>query len=512
MRNLTRSIALASVLTPLALACSAPKQLAARKLPEAMVDRCLAASSALSIAMADGSHQPSVLTLAGGKMPASEKVVAPWTEQHTAEYLIATPPNTETWVIARGGMGKSHLARSLEALTCAKRMTFRIDVGLDLRPKLELATPTQPAIARVLLAQMGIRPGEDPATQLHDELQESPWLLLLDGTDELTQSERRKLENELDWLAGDEFGQHIVRFERPGMVDTKPAKPPATVLYLPELTCTEVDAELVRRFPIAADRITVQKWLTAHRLDRKRPTKPGDPADRCQYVHMSTHRDVETLADLAQDALTETPGETRLDDLPMDPVRTDLYATWLFHRLRGMATTAEGALTWLDRIAAQGVMATREPDLALSVNRCEGVSAPGGIEPGPVCRKLMQSAVVRKGELSGVTTLAHRTLMDLLFARWQVRAQPDCALLNSAVSELGSLEITAMVASLPEGRRCLNPIVAAVCSRGIAVPDIVAFVDEAVPVGVRDPAFFAIATERAKGKCEHAVFEGLQGQ
>ena len=504
MRNLTRSIALASVLTPLALACSAPKQMAARKLPEAMAERCMAASSALSIAIADGSHQPALLTLA------ADKPVAPWTEQHTAEYLIAAPAHSETWVIARGGIGKSHLARSLEALTCAKRMTFRIDVGLDLRSKLETATPTQPAIARVLLAQMGIRPGEDPATQLRDELQESPWLLLLDGTDELTQSERRQLDRELDWLKGADFGQRIVRFERPGMVDTAQAKPPETVLRLPELTCAEVDAALSRRFPVSSELITAQKWLAAHRLDRKRPITPGDTAQACQYVHMSTHRDVETLADLAQDALVESTGEAKLDDLPMDPVRTDLYATWLFHRLRGMATTAEGALTWLDRIAAQGVMATHEPDLALSVNRCEGVSAPGGIEPGPVCRKLMQSAVVRKGESSGVTTLANRTLMDLLFARWQVKAQTDCALLNSAVSDLGSLEITAMVASLPDGRRCLNPIVAAVCSRGIPVADVVAFVDEAVPMGVRDAAFFAIAAERAKGKCEHAVFEGLQ--
>ena len=501
MRNFTRSIILGCVLTPMALACSGPPKTAARKLPSAMVDRCAAASRAFAAAIADGSHQPFALTLEGGKAP------APWSEQQTAEFLVLASPGTETWVVARGGTGKSHLAWGLEALTCNKRMTFRVDVGLDLRAKLETATPTQPALARVLLAQMGVQAGDDPAAQLHDELGESPWLLLLDGTDELTQAERRKIDAELDWLMDNKFGQHIVRFERPGMTDTTPLKPAETVLHLPDMSCAEVDADLARRFADPANLKTARAWMSAHRMDRKRNSEP------CRYVHMSTHRDVETLADLAQDALAEAGRqELSLDEVPADPVRSELYSAWLAHRLRGIATTAEGAMTWLDRITAQGVLDTREPDLQLSVNRCAGVAPPGGDDAGVACRRLLQSPVVRKGEASGVTTWANRTVMDLLMARWLIKSQTDCALLNSAVSEVGSLEITGMVASLADGRRCLNPIVAAVCSRGIPVKEIIDFVDEAVPVATRDAAFFAIAGERAKGPCEHGVFAGLQPQ
>ncbi len=498
MRNPTHFLSALSLLAVTLGACSGATGTVKRKTPEAMADRCYATTRARAAAVADGSHQPFALLRSGDAAP------VPWTEQQAAEHLLAAKPGAETWVIARGGSGKSKLAWSLDALTCGQRLTFRIDVGLDLRAKLELATASQPALARALLEQLGKRAGEDPAGQLRDELGDTPWLLLLDGTDELTQSERRRLTAELEWLEKAEFNQHIVRFERPGMVDVKPQRQPDLVLTLPDLTCAEADAVLARRFAEPTALAAARTWLTAHKLDRKRA------GEACRYVHMSTHRDAEMLADLAEDARATAGDAAGLDDLPLDPVRSELYATWLAHRLHGITSTTDGALAWLDRIAAQGVIDKREPDLRLSVNRCEGVAAPGGGDAGGVCRRLMLSPVVRKGEASGTATLANRTLMDLLLARWLVHSQNDCALLTSATGEMASLEVAAMVASLPDGRRCLNPLVAAICSRGIPADDIVGFVDQAVPVVVRDPAFFAITLERAHGTCERGVFTGLQ--
>ena len=493
MRNSLLPGVLVCLLASSLTACSGASAAGPRKLPEAMDDRCTAASRALAAAIADGSQQPFLLT------PTGTPGQAPLTEAQVAERLLTAKPGAETWVIARGGSGKSRLAWGLEALTCGRRLTFRVDVGLDLRAKLEMATTSQPALARVLLGQLGVRSGEDPAGQLREELGDAPWLLLLDGTDELTQSERRKLAAELEWLQKAEFSQHIVRFERPGMVDVKREHAPELELTLPDMTCAEADAELGRRFGDPAALQAARTWLAAHKLDRKRG------GETCRYVHMSTHRDAETLADLAQDGLADGAEDT----MPMDPVRSDIYAVWLAHRLRGVASTTEGALSWLDRITAQGAVDKREPDLRLSVNRCEGVAAPGGGESGGACRRLMQSSVVRKGEVTGVATLANRTLMDLLLARWLVKGQSDCALLTSATAEMASLEVAAMVASLPDGRRCLNPMVAAVCSRGIPADAIIGFIDEAVPTGTRDGAFFALAAEHAHGACEHGVFAGL---
>ncbi len=500
MRNPLHIFVAISLLALTAVACSGASTAVKRKLPEPMAERCRTATHARAAGLADGSFQPIALRRA------DDPAQTPWTEQQAADHLLTAKPGAQTWVIARGGSGKSKLAWSLEALTCGQRLTFRVDVGLDLRAKLELATASQPAIAGVLLGQLGVRAGEDPAGQLRDALGDTPWLLLLDGTDELTVSERRRMDAELDWLEKAEFSEQIVRFERPGMVDAKPTKAPELVLALPDMTCAEADAVLVRRFPDPTALQAAQAWLAAHKLDRKRG------GATCRYVHMSTHRDAETMADLAEDARAAVGEAAGLDDLAMDPVRSELYATWLAHWLHGITSTTDGALSWLDRIAAQGVIDKREPDLRLSVNRCEGVAAPGGGEAGGACRRLMQSPVVRKGEASGVAALANRTLMDLLLARWLVKGQTDCALLTSATGEMASLEIAAMVASLPDGRRCLNPIVAAICSRGIAPDDIIGFVDQAVPVGTRDAAFFAIAQERAQGACEHGVFAGLQAK
>ena len=495
----TNSSVIAFVLALISLpACSGARTAAPRKLPEIMEDRCAALATALAAGQKDGSQQPFQLIASG---PAGAAALS---EQQIAERLVAANPDAETWVIARGGSGKSRLAWGLEALTCSRRMTFRVDVGLDLRAGLELATPGRPALARVLLGQMGIKPGDDPASQLRDELDDAPWLLLLDGTDELTQSERRKLRAELEWLQKGDFSQHVVRFERPGFVQGEQARPADLVLQLPDLSCAEADAVVARHFSDPAALTAARAWLAAHKLDRKRP------GESCRYVHMSTYRDADTLGDLAQDALDPTQAGSRLDDLPMDPVRSDLYAAWLAHRLRGIANTTEGAMSWLDRITAQGVVDKREPDLRLSMQRCEGVAAPGGGDAGPACRKLLQSQAVRKGELSGTLALANRTLMDLLLARWLVKGQSDCALLASATGEMASLEVAAMVAATPEGRRCLQPMVAAICSRGIPSDDVIGFIDQAVPVGSRDEAFFALNLERATGKCERATLNGLR--
>lgn len=502
MRNpaLTFAVALLPVSFAGLMACSGAGQAARRPQPEAAVERCAAQKRAVAAAIADGSHTPIAMVALATAGTGAE----PWTEARAAERILAAPAGGESWVVARGGSGKSLLARHLEAQLCGERLTFRVDVGLDLRAQLETATPAKPAIARLLLAQLGQRGGDDPAGQLRDLLGSDPWLLLLDGTDELTQSERKKLNREVEWLRSAGFGQHIVRFERPGMAEASGTQTPEVVLHLDDLTCAEADAAFARRLGDPAALAPARAWLTAHRLDRQ---GAGEP---CRYVHMPTHRDVEVLADLAKDAQAAGTDAQLSDDVARDPTRADIFATWSAHRLQGIASTTEGALAWLDRIAAQGVVDKTEPDLRLTVNRCEGVATPGAIASGPACRQLMQSAVVRKSEASGAATLANRTLADLLLARWLVRQQSDCAMLASAMGEMASLEVAAMVASLPDGRRCLNPLVAAICSRGIPPADVLGFIDEAVPMGSRDAAFFAIAGERAHGACERKVFAGLK--
>lgn len=496
MRNLTQlprfTLFTLSILTLLA-ACGAGQKGANRPIPEPLRDRCDELQDAFAKASADGSHE--VVTLIAGDG-------TQLSEAQLAEKLTTARIGGETWVIARGGSGKSHLGWALESMICRKIQVLRVDATLDVRPELFTATAKRPALAKVLLSRFGQKMGEEPGEQLRDLLGDAPWILVLDGTDEMTPSEHKRLDKEVLWLQQVETQMHTLRLERPGMVDE--AIKPDLVVTLPELPAAQVEGLLAKRFPDPARRAKALEWMKNYRLDRQR--SPGGP-----YVHMVTRRDVETVADLAADALDTPPDPSLPDDMPRDPVRADIYSLWLTHRLSAVVRTTTAAMGWLDRIVAQGVVGT-EPDLTLTIARCQSVQAPGSTTPEEACRQLTAAGAVRKGRESATWVLANRTVVDLLLARWHVARQTDCALLTSTVADLGSLEIMAMVASTVEGRRCLPPIIASVCSRGIDAATVAGFVDESLPVSNRDTAFFALQNATAKGPCEKGVWQKLESQ
>lgn len=499
------------------LGCSGGQKAAQAPIPRVLRDQCTTLKEKFAKNEAEGTHERVTLVVEDGTVaPLSARTLS---ESEAVAKLAEAKAGDETWILARGGAGKSHLARALEAELCGQRATLRVDVGVDLRAKLVTATKARPALAELLLAQLGVPKAEDDAAALRDALGGTSWLLLLDGTDELTPTERKKLMAELAWLREQELHQHVVRFERPGFADVHVNMAPTLLLRVPELTCEQVDAQWTKRFADETTRGQALEWLKKHRLDRKRI------GETCHYVHLATWRDVETVLDLAADALqiqtTQSPTAQNqpvqdpaagLDDLSRDPVRADIYATWLAHRLHDIAATADGALGWLDRIVAQGVLQATEPDLLLTVNRCEGAAPPASTTPEQACRGLMRSSIARRGQTPGVWTLPNQTVADLLLARWVTAKQTDCALLTAATTEMSSLEMTAMVTSLPQGRRCLNPLISAVCSRGTPAAEVAVFLDEAMPVELRDASFFAVSSEAARGTCEKAVFAALRLQ
>ena len=474
-------------------ACSGGQKGGAHVIPEPLRDHCIDVNDAFAKAQSDGSHEAVTLEVQGG---------GTLTEAQVAQKLLDARTGGETWVIARAGTGKSHLGWALEAQACKQRAVIRVDAAQDVRPEMLTATAKRPALAVVLLNHLGVKVGEDPGEQLRDALDGQPWILILDGTDELVASEHKRLDKEVAWLQQLGTELHTVRLERPGMVDEHTT--PDLALTLPELTTAQVDALLQKRFPQDGRRQKALAWLAQYHLDRKR-TAAGP------YVHMTTRRDVETVADLAADALDNPPDPALPNDMPRDPVRADIYALWTTHRLGAVVQTMTAAMGWLDRIVAQGVIG-RDPDLTLTIARCQAVQAPGSTTSEEACRKLTDSGAVKRGKEAATWVLANRTLVDLALARWHVARETDCALLTSAVADMGSLEIMGLVASTVEGRRCLAPIIASVCSRGLPASTVAGFVDEALPFANRDTAFFALARAPAKGPCEQGVWTQLERQ
>lgn len=479
-------------LLALVTACSAPQAVVRSGIPEPLVIRCESVVREFGLANDQGRHTPIAVTSVGATPAAS------LAEAELAARLLQGRAGGQTWVLARGGTGKSHLAWALQAQTCGKVATFRLDVTHDLRARLAVATAARPALAAALLDQLGAGANDDPADALRQHLGGGSWLLLLDGTDEMTQSERRIITRELTWLARADVPQpHLVRFERPGFVDATAGTQVDATFDLPELSCAQVDAHWARQ-PAGPQALAAGAWRTSHGMERKRAG-----SGTCQYVHMATYRDLETVADLAQDAAA---GQ---DDLPATATRADIYAAWLAHRLGTLATTTRAALGWLDGIMALGVLQASEPDLVLTLDRCAQAPTPGSLAPIDVCKGLVKSKAVRPGTVAGTWTLPNQTVADLLLARWLVAKYNDCNLLAAATADVASLELTAMVAAQPGGRRCLTSLVGAVCSRGTPASEISEFMDEALPRDDQYQGLLAGAAETSTAPCERAVYAAL---
>ena len=493
-RNAAKSLGWA--VAALTAACSGPQSNEPAEIPEGLTARCSTVSHEFATAVQQGRHVPFALELADGAPSATPQA---GTEEAMAERLLHARAGGQTWVIARGGVGKSRLADSIESKTCEKVITVRIDAPLDLRGQLLTASPSKPALVGKILDHMGVTQTSRSFDDLAAAVGRGPWLLIIDGSDELPPVERRLLTRELQALSRAEVAQpHLVRFERPGFTDQFGSNKPEITYSLPEATCEQVDAQWLKRFPDGETRTSATAWRDHHGLGRKRAA-----ANPCKYVHMATWRDADLVADLAQDALQG------LEELPPEPNRADLYTFWMGHRLRQAASNTAAVVAWLDRIVGLGVLQASDPDLLITLDRCGTAQPPGSAPATEACTDLTKSPLLRQGPVKSAWVLRNQTLADLLLARWMVAQQTDCALLSATTADLASLELTAMVASLPGGRRCLVPLVAAVCSRGTPAPTLTAFLDESLRRDGELTALLGPALDHAESPCEKAVFTAL---
>jgi len=461
--------------------------------PKALAERCFAIQRTVEALKVKQAYVPLVLDWRDGDAR------TPIDEDALAERLYHGRPGAHTWVLARGGSGKSRLVDVVQAANCARRPVVRIDAAIDLRPQLAVATARRTALGLVLADQLGADAQRRTEDVIADAIGDQPWLLILDGTDELSQADRRALGKEMAWLATLPVAQpHFVRFERPGFHLGLRKFAPDGVAELPELSCDQADQDWNQRIGAAGVVDASAAWRTRRGLDRRHVA-----GGRCHYIYLATFRDTEAVADLAVDA------GKGLDDLAAAPTRADVFSTWMAHRLRAAAPGTEAVLAWLDRVVSQGV-GEGEPDFVLTLDRCHAAAPPGGSQAADACAALMASPVVKPGPNRQSWLPRNQTLTDVLLARWLASKHEECATLAAATADLASLELTGMVLSLPAGRRCLTPLIAAVCSRGTAVSDIAEFADEALPRDSEYDARLEMAQRQAATDCERAVIARLR--
>jgi len=379
--------------------------------------------------------------------------------------VIDGPPGQVARVVARAGAGKSRLAWSLEAQACGRIPTVRLDVDAELRTRLSLPVVDRPALTDAVLAAL------DPDGQGGDALQRMghrPWLLLLDGADELGALDRQRLERDLPDLIRQSPGMRLLRFERLPLVPSAAA--PTLTAQLPDVACAQADEMWARLFRSEDERSRALAWRRAHGLDRR-------TADGRAYVHARTWRELHLLADLARDAAAG------MDDVPTDAGRLDLYAAWAEHGLAALGGTTESRWNWLDGLTQATAVARGAPEPQWTGELCRTTTTPPGLSAQDACKRLEHSRLVTMGKLAGTWTFVHASLADLARSRWLARHTLACEPLARSVVEDGSLEAFALVAAMPQGRACLPQLVAQACQAGAAAVDLADRLDEALAIG-----------------------------
>lgn len=474
------------------LACSAPQVTTNEVAMAALGGRCQAVTQEFAKANAEGRHVPVSLR---SRSPGAQPVA----EADFAAQLTQAAPGGETLVLARAGTGKSHLSWAVQAMTCEKVPTVHVALAKELAPLFLTESPEHPAIAKFLYQELGGPLAGDPAAGLRRFFGGQPWLLIVDGGDELTPSERKKLAGNLAWLRAAKLGQHVLRLERPGFEGIDSHTSGERVYDLADLNCADVDAALRRRWPDDTQHSAARAYLARHQIDRKIP----DAA--CKYVHLTTWRDVEVAADLAEDS---APGKE--DNLPADPTRADLHREWLLLKLRTLRVSGDAAVNWLDRIVALGVLQGLEPDLVLTDDRCMSVPGPEGPANPAFCGALLKSSAVKQTSRPGAYIFKNQSIADLLLARWMVEKYKDCGTLAGATAAQGSLEVSAMIASTQAGRLCLAQLTGSLCSQGLPAELVASTIDESTPLGFRDPVVVDRLMQQASTPCERRVIQQLQ--
>lgn len=427
-------------------------------------------------------------------------------------------------VLARGGTGKSRLAESLAAQSCAKLPFFRLDLNLDAVPRLGKAAPGANVIAGLLAEQLGESDSSKAEAHLKATLGDQPWVVVLDSLDETPLLTRDSLAKQIDDLVT-RVGPHAraVVMTRPPVfssnygISTVDAR-----LELPNLTCEESEAALARGVPDPEELKNVTEFIKRYGLDRKVTS-----FDRCYYPHLATYRDVQVVQRLAKNAAV---GKDTPDFKTFQNSRAQVYTYFttaqLLRDLQGVALTPADAIGVVDAMVAAAKPDQGQRNLPFRLEDCVAASTLADTTAKQLsCERLLQSALFKPAGASGEFHFDNQSLGDLFLARWTARSlvgadgKPACKVIESKAALLESNEVAGFLVGQPQAQSCLVEIGKVMCSRGGHGQHIYEQFDQGLPSGparatlladvAEDLAVYPKAEQPEVAQCIAGLFQRL---
>ena len=429
-------------------------------------------------------------------------------EEELADALTATvapgQPRVRTaLVLARGGTGKSALADSLTGQACGKLPFFRLDLNLDVVPKLDTGPAGSNPIAVVIAERMGEKDPAKAEAAIKAALGDQPWVVVLDSLDETPLLSRDVLAKHIDDLVA-RIGPNAraLVMTRPPVFNSNYGITSVDArLEIPGLTCEGSDQALARALPDPAERAIVDAFIKRYGLDRQ-----VTAFERCHYPHLATYRDLQVVRQLAKNAASE---KDRQDFKNFQNSRAQVYTYFvtaqLLKDLQGVALTPQEALVTVDAMVAAKKPDKGERNLPFRIEDCVAASTIADVgAKQSACERLLQSALFKNGTTHGEVHFGNQSLGDLFLARWTAHQlttpdnKLDCKRLEDKALLLESNEVAGFLVGHPEGQACLVAVAQSMCKRAGYAQHIYEQFDQGLPSGQERATLVAGAMEDLK--------------
>ena len=413
-------------------------------------------------------------------------------------------------VVARGGVGKSTLARATEAQLCRRVPTLRVDLASAVAPKLSGLGEGKNAIVEAIAADLG----PEDAASFRGGLAKERAVLLLDSLDEVSLDQRPAVIEQVEQLRKLARQATVAVFARPSVyVEDYGFERVQARVELPPLTCGRSKATMAWTGGSDADFAVFEKFLHAYYLDAQ-STSGG----QCYYPFLATYRDIQVAQRLAKKFV---PGG-KLEGLPSNLVT--VHETIVGERLKKELDFLEWQpseiLDAVDEVVHVRGLEGGEWNLEFTVERCIEANkgrAPEEAARRQLCAKILQSALFEPiGGDAPIWRFGHQQVGALFLARWVERklaeTPGDCKLI-AGHPELFERDVAGYLVGKKHGGACLATVAEAMCKdHGYKLRD-VELLFKGLPLGparatLADGARAATAG-LPKGSCVAKLLAGL---
>lgn len=420
-------------------------------------------------------------------------------------------------VSARGGVGKSTLAKALEANLCGEIPTFRVDLNTDVAARIGAGEKGN-AILRQVEAKLALEARVSDRESFRELLATGPFILLLDSLDEVPVAVRPKVVAQINQVSKQfSTSAQILIFARPSVlsVDYGISDLDAKV-QLPPLTCGRARSTL--RWTSKSDdaQTRTEQFVRTYFIDRQ--SKVGN---QCYYPYMAAYRDLQVVQRLA--AKFNPKGNLGGLTSSLSGVHQTIVAERLRKELAALKWTAGQVLSSIDRMVRQDGRDEGVWNLVFTMDRCrQGVKALGGgaVQTNYICEKILQSALFERIAGAKEWKFAHKNVADLFLARWVdreiKRTGGSCDVVSHHGAWLGSKDVAGYLVGQPTGRACLLQATSALCkASGNFERGNVDLLYKGLPIGpargaaVKTAMTAAIAAKLPADSCEMKTLKAL---